>query len=74
FRYEEIALLDDVAKFLRPAVLEVQSAEEIERLKAANTTAVGFFQSQDEKEYRTFKSVANLMRGELVFAAQFGER
>ncbi|CAE7939808.1 unnamed protein product, partial [Symbiodinium sp. KB8] len=60
FRYEEIALLDDVAKFLRPAVLEVQSAEEIRRLK-------------DEREYRTFKSVANL-RGELVFAAQFGEQ
>jgi len=74
FRYEEIALLDDVAKFLRPAVLEVKSAAEINKFKAANATVVGFFKSQDEKEYRTFKSVANLMRGELVFVAQLGER
>ncbi|CAJ1343381.1 unnamed protein product, partial [Effrenium voratum] len=70
-QFEEAKLLEELRRFLSPAVTEV-SQKEADRLKASNVTAL-FFGSKDQKEYLMFKRAANRMRGELAFAAVFGE-
>jgi len=70
-QYQEQKLLAEIERFVGPAVQEFTSSEEMEKLKASNVTAVGYFSSKEQNEFRSFRTVANQMRGELVFAAMF---
>merc|ERR1719329_1872166 len=58
---------------MRPAVEVLKSEKDVEALKATNTTCFGKFKSEESAEFAIFKKVAGLMRGQLVFAASFGE-
>lgn len=70
-QHEESKLLTEIERFLGPAVREVTSSE-VQDLQVSNgTSAVGYFSSKDQKEFRSFRAVAHQMRGELVFAASF---
>ncbi|CAL1150919.1 unnamed protein product, partial [Cladocopium goreaui] len=72
-QHEESKLLTEIERFLGPAVREVTSSE-VQDLQVSNgTSAVGYFSSKDQKEFRSFRAVAHQMRGELVFAASFTE-
>jgi hypothetical protein len=51
----------------------MKSDEELASLKGKNTTCVGSFASEASPGYAVLKRVANILRGELVFAARFGE-
>jgi len=72
-KWSEEELLRDVVKYLTPAVRVLNESKEADTLKEKNTTCVGSFVSQASPKYALFKRVAGLMRGELVFAAAFGE-
>jgi len=50
----------------------VKSEAEVAALIENGITCVGGFASEADPKYRVFKTVANTMRGELVFAARFG--
>merc|ERR1712190_141319 len=66
-------LLNDIVKYLSPAVNVLGTPIELEPLKKKNTTCSAGFASNTDPKYALFKKVANLMRGELVFAVVFGE-
>lgn len=72
-KWNDAELLGDVVKYLSPAVTVLQTEADVAAAKDNNTTCVGSFASEDSPKYRLFKRVAGLMRGELVFAATFGE-
>uniref|UniRef100_A0A7S4SQE6 CS domain-containing protein n=1 Tax=Alexandrium monilatum TaxID=311494 RepID=A0A7S4SQE6_9DINO len=72
-KWSDTELLNDVFKYLRPAVEVVKTPDDVAPLKAKNTTCYGGFASDSDSKYLLFKKVAGLMRGELVFAASFGE-
>lgn len=67
-------LLGDLSKYLLPAVHELDKADQVEPLKAKNTTCLGAFESRESSQFAKFKRVANVMRGSLVFAAMFGQQ
>lgn len=73
-QFEDAKLLDDIERFLSPAVMEFASPEEAAKSKASNATAIGYFSSKDQKEFLSYRGVANRMRGELLFAATFGQQ
>jgi len=72
-QWSETELLSNLAKFLLPAVQVLKDLGEAAPLKETNTTCIGRFTSEASLEFALFKKVAGLMRGELVFAAAFGE-
>eukprot|EP00747_Dinoflagellata_sp_TGD_P186490 gnl/TRDRNA2_/TRDRNA2_43527_c0_seq1.p1 gnl/TRDRNA2_/TRDRNA2_43527_c0~~gnl/TRDRNA2_/TRDRNA2_43527_c0_seq1.p1 ORF type:complete len:711 (+),score=201.64 gnl/TRDRNA2_/TRDRNA2_43527_c0_seq1:37-2169(+) len=72
-KFSEDELLKDVAKFTKEAVQVLKSEDELASIKSVNTTCFGGFKSEDSSEYKIFKRVAGQMRGDLVFAAKFGE-
>jgi thiol-disulfide isomerase/thioredoxin len=72
-QWNEISLSKEIHKFLDPAVQVMKDAGEVEAYKKKNTTCMGKFASDTSPEYRLFKKIAGLMRGDLVFAAVFGE-
>jgi len=65
-------LLKSLQKYLTPAVQVVKSAKELESTKLVNSTVLGGFASESDPKYSVFRRVANLMRGEAVFAAEIG--
>jgi thiol-disulfide isomerase/thioredoxin len=72
-KWSETDLLSEVVKYLSPAVEMLKSAGEAGSLKEKNTTCVGLFSSDTSAKYKLFKKIAGMMRGDLVFAAAFGE-
>merc|ERR1712232_862771 len=72
-KWSEDELLNEVKKYLGPAVTLVKSSDEVEAKKATNTTALGSFKSEASAAYGRYKRVASLMRGQMVFAAMLGE-
>lgn len=66
-------LLDELSKFLKPAVQVVKSFDDVAPLREGNTTCHGGFASNADPKYLLFRRVAGLMRGELMFSATFGE-
>merc|ERR1712232_865002 len=72
-KWSEDELLNEVKKYLGPAVTLVKSSDDVEAKKATNTTALGSFKSEASAAYGRYKRVASLMRGQMVFAAMLGE-
>jgi len=72
-KWEATQLSDELAKFLDPAVHILKTQEEIQTLKEAATVVSGSFSAETSPRYTLFKKVAGLLRGELTFAATFGE-
>lgn len=70
-KYNEDDVLKEAVKFTSPAIQVIKSAADLEPFKE-NTTITGFFASEASAEYKPFKKAANTLRGEMVFAAQFG--
>jgi len=71
-KWTESELLAEIQKYLSPAVNILKSKDELSKLQEKNTTCFGTFASDKSSEYGLFRKVANIMRGELVFAAWFG--
>lgn len=73
-KYEEKAILEDIEKFLRPAVEILKTPVDALKFKEKNLTVIGSFASEDSKDYKLYKNVANRMRGEMVFTAAFADQ
>eukprot|EP00418_Pyrodinium_bahamense_P051959 CAMPEP_0179179576 /NCGR_PEP_ID=MMETSP0796-20121207/88878_1 /TAXON_ID=73915 /ORGANISM="Pyrodinium bahamense, Strain pbaha01" /LENGTH=685 /DNA_ID=CAMNT_0020883245 /DNA_START=1 /DNA_END=2058 /DNA_ORIENTATION=+ len=72
-KWSETELLNEVSKYLSPAVQVLKAPDEALPIKEKNTTCIAGFASEADPKYRLYKKVAGLMRGELVFTATFGE-
>lgn len=70
-QWSDLELLNQLTKYLHPAVQVLKDASEVEAIKSTNTTCLGMFTSDSSPEYAIFKKVAGTMRGELIFAAVF---
>jgi len=71
-KWSDNELLNEVQKFLNPAVVVLQSGDHVNEMKERNVTCFGRFASDSSPEYALFRRVAHMMRGELFFAVVFG--
>lgn len=71
--WAEQELIESLEKFLGPAYQVLKERSEVEPLREKDATCLGKFASEASPEFTLFKRVAGWMRGELAFAAIFGE-
>ncbi|KAM9307491.1 endoplasmic reticulum resident protein 44 [Gastrophryne carolinensis] len=67
------AIADYVRQQISDPVQIVQSLEELKTIDRSKRTIIGFFESQDSDNYRTFGRLANILHDDCVFIASFGD-
>lgn len=71
-KWSDAELLNEVHRFMNPAIVVLQSEADVNQMKEKNTTCFGRFGSESSPEYALFRRVAHMMRGDLFFAVVFG--
>ncbi|XP_040209275.1 endoplasmic reticulum resident protein 44 [Rana temporaria] len=67
------AIADYIRQQNGDPIRTVESLEELKTIDRSKRTIIGFFESRESDNYRTFAKVANILHDDCVFLSAFGE-
>lgn len=68
-----VAIADFIRQQKVQPIVEMKSLEELATIDRSKRTIVGYFETKDTENYRSFEKVANILRDDCTFMAAFGE-
>lgn len=67
------AIADYIRQQNSDPIRTIESLEELKTIDRSKRTIIGFFESRESDNYRTFAKVANILHDDCVFLSAFGE-
>ncbi|XP_062395552.1 endoplasmic reticulum resident protein 44 [Sardina pilchardus] len=68
-----VAIADFIRQQRVQPIVEMKSLEELTTIDRSKRTIVGYFETKETENYKSFEKVANILRDDCVFMAAFGE-